>query len=145
MSEKYHLYPLTIRETHLDTFGHVNNAIYLTLLEEARWEYITSNGYSLEKIRETLQGPTILEIKINFYKELKARDKVVIRTTLVSYQKKIGKLKQEMLRNDDEVCCVAEFIIALFDLRERKLILPTDDWLRALGIEPESYPLQETT
>ena len=43
-------YPLIIKEMDLDTFGHVNNARYLTLFEDARWDLITKNGYGLKKI-----------------------------------------------------------------------------------------------
>ena len=48
------VYETLIRESHLDTFGHVNNATYLQLYEEARWELITRNGYGLAKVRESL-------------------------------------------------------------------------------------------
>lgn len=137
MQENIFYYPLTIKEIYLDTFGHVNNATYLMLLEEARWELINQNGYGLDKIRETKLGPTILEITIQFYKELRPRDQIVIESKMLSYEKKIGKLSQRMMRND-EVCCAAEFVIALFNLAERKLVLPTKDWLQAIGYETKS-------
>ncbi|MBN9288011.1 MAG: acyl-CoA thioesterase [Gammaproteobacteria bacterium] len=127
-------YPLIIKETHLDTFGHVNNATYLTLLEEARWELITHNGYGIKKIQETGLGPTILEIKLTFLKELRLREKVNIETQMISYEGKIGKLVQKITR-DGEVCCIAEFVIALFSTRERKLVLPTPEWLVAVGMQ----------
>lgn len=134
MNVKKFYYPLIITEGHLDTFGHVNNAAYLTLFEQARWDLITKNGYGLKKIQEIRLGPTILEIKLRFLKELRLREKITIETQFISYEKKIGKLSQKMLR-DDEVCCEAEFVIGLFDLVERKLILPTQEWLYAVGIE----------
>ena len=31
---------LTVRGNELDSFGHVNNAIYLNYLEQARWEIL---------------------------------------------------------------------------------------------------------
>ena len=127
-------YPLIIKETHLDTFGHVNNATYLTLLEEARWELITHNGYGIKKIQETGLGPTILEIKLTFLKELRLREKVNIETQMISYEGKIGKLVQKIPR-DGEVCWIAEFVIALFSTRERKLVLPTPEWLVAVGMQ----------
>ena len=58
-----HLYDLVIHERHLDTFGHVNNATYLDLLEEARWDLITRNGFGLDEIKRLQLGPTILEIR----------------------------------------------------------------------------------
>lgn len=129
-------YPLLIKEQHLDTFGHVNNATYLVLFEEARWDLITKLGYGLKKMQETGIGPTILEIKLAFLKELRLRDEITIETQTVSYEKKIGKLQQKMVRNG-ETCCIAELVIGLFSLSERKLIMPTDDWLQAVGINPK--------
>lgn len=127
-------YPLIIKEMHLDTFGHVNNATYLALLEEARWDLITKNGYGLRKIQETGVGPTILEINLKFLKELRLREEVIIQTQLISYKEKIGTLSQKIVRVD-EVCCEAIIVMGLFSLKERKLILPTPEWLNAVGIK----------
>src|ERR1700722_9620897 len=106
MSENVFLYPLMIKEAYLDVFGHVNNAMYLTLFEEARWDFITKKGYGLEKILETNLGPVVLEVKISYLKELRLREEVVIETKILSYEKMIGKLTQRMLR-DNEACCTA--------------------------------------
>ena len=134
MSAEIFRYPLTIKEMHLDTFGHVNNATYLALFEEARWDLITKNGYGLKRIQELGIGPTILEIKLIFLKELRLRENIIIETQAISYEKKIGKLRQRMIRGDD-VCCEAEFVIGLFDMKQRKLIAPTQEWLRAIQFE----------
>lgn len=126
-------YPVIIKKNYLDTFGHVNNAAYLTLFEKARWDLITKNGYGLEKIQESQLGPTILELKLVFLKELRLNEKIIIETQMISYEKKIGKIFQRMIR-DDKVCCEGEFVIGLFSLTERKLVLPTAEWLYAVGI-----------
>ena len=49
-------YPLTILEKHLDSFGHVNNATYLHLYEEARWDFITKRGFGLARVLAGLVG-----------------------------------------------------------------------------------------
>ena len=134
MNAKIFSYPLIIKETYLDTFGHVNNASYLTLFEEARWDLITKNAYGLKKIQETGIGPTILAIKLTFLKELCLREEIIIKSQMMSYERKVGTLSQKMIR-DGEVCCDAEFVIGLFNLVERKLVLPTAEWLNAVGIE----------
>lgn len=131
MIHKIAYYPIIIKESYLDTFSHMNNATYFTLFEEARWELITKNGYGLQKVVDTGLGPTILEMNIRYMKELTLRDEVIIETQLLSYKSKIGKLRQQMVRAG-EVCCVVEITIALFDLAKRKLVLPTEEWLRAL-------------
>ena len=130
-------YPLMIREKHLDTFGHVNNAVYLEILEEARWEFITAAGYGIPKIRETGLGPTILEINLRFLRELKLRDHVMIKTELESYSGKVAVLKQWIENAQGQRCCEAEFKIGLFDVNQRKLVPPTSEWLRALGVHQE--------
>lgn len=131
-----HLYELTIHERHLDTFGHVNNATYLDLLEEARWDLITRNGYGLEEIKRLQVGPTILEINLRFRRELRNRQRITIKSWPESYVGKIGVLEQQMLGENSEVCCEATFSIGLFDLQTRRLIPPTPEWLRAVGLPP---------
>ena len=133
MKSEVFSYPMIIKENHLDTFGHVNNATYLMLFEEARWELLNKNGFGLRKIQEGGVGPTILEINLKFLKELRLREEIIIQTQLISYQEKIGTLAQRILRAD-EVCCEAIIIMGLFSLKERKLILPTPEWLNAVGI-----------
>lgn len=134
MQAKVFSYPITILESYLDVFGHVNNAMYLTLLEEARWDLITKNGYGLNKILSSGQGPVILDIKLQFLKELLVREEIVIETQLISQEEKIGKLAQRMIRNN-EICCQAEFTFAFFSLKDRKIIKPSPEWLQALGLE----------
>lgn len=126
-------HPYTIIERHLDTFGHVNNATYLQILEEARWEFITARGFGMKKIKDTGLGPTILECNIKFMKELRLRQNIVIETQTQSYDRKIGVLKQVMRNEAGEVCAEAIFTIGLFDTKERKLVLPTPEWLYAVG------------
>lgn len=133
MGNTVFLYPVRIKETYLDVFGHMNNAMYLTLYEQARWDLITKNGYGLDVIMERGLGPVILEIKINFLKELRLRDEVVIETELESYVRKIGHLKHQMVRGG-EVCSTAEVVFGLFSLKERKLVNPTPEWLAAVGM-----------
>jgi acyl-CoA thioester hydrolase len=124
-------YTFIVKEMHLDTFGHVNNATYLTLFEEARWDLITKNGYGLDKIKASGLGPTILEIHIKYLRELRLGEKIIIETRLLSYENKIGKLQQQMLR-DSELCCTMEMTFGLFDMKTRKLVLPTPEWLAAM-------------
>lgn len=130
-NSKTYFYPFIVKEVYLDLFGHMNNTVYMTLYEEARWDYITKNGYGVEMIKKSGLGPVLLDATIRFQKELRLRDEVVIETSLASYDKKIGRIFQKMVRNN-EVCSTAEFTIALFDLAERKIVMPTPEWLNAL-------------
>jgi YbgC/YbaW family acyl-CoA thioester hydrolase len=127
-----------ISEAHLDSFGHLNNARYLELFEQARWDLITERGFGIDMVRQTKTGPTILQIEIRFMRELSPRDVVVIRTEMLSYERKIGKLRQQIIKADATVACEAVFTIGLFDLERRKLIEPTPAWLRAIGLADDA-------
>ena len=82
-SFKVFQHKIMIKEHHLDTFGHVNNATYLALLEAARWELLSAEGFGLEVIREQQQGPVVLECQIKFLKELMLRQPIIIESEVL--------------------------------------------------------------
>ena len=133
MAPSVHEKTVTISEAHLDSFGHLNNARYLELFEQARWDLLSERGYGIDTIRKNQTGPVILGVTASFLKELGPRTVVVIRSELISYEKKIAKLRQQMVKTDGVVACEAIFTFGLFDLERRKLIDPTPQWLAALG------------
>lgn len=130
-------YPNLIREHHLDGFGHVNNATYLQLMEEARWDIVSPKGFSFYDVQKKKMGPTILEIQLKFIKELRLREQIIIHTQGIEYPGKVGTLRQWITNSKDETCTEATFKFGLFDITERKLIRPTPDWLAALGAPPQ--------
>lgn len=128
-------YPLLIKERDLDSFGHMNNATYMTLFEEARWDVITSRGYGLDKIHALKIGPVILEASLKFKHEIRNREQAKITTGVLKHSGKITVLRQVMFNSRGEEACVADFVIGLFDLRARKLIDYTPEWNKALGLK----------
>ncbi len=127
-----------IREQHLDTFGHVNNAVYLELYEAARWELITHHGYGMKEVKLYEKGPVILEVNLKFKKELTLREEITIVTSPpTSLNSLLMKMEQKILKSETlEVASTLELVFGLFDLKLRKLIPPTSEWLRALGDQP---------
>ncbi len=129
-------YPMLIIEKHLDTFGHVNNATYLELYEEARWDFIEKNGWGLKKIQATGIGPVILELNLKFKRELKNREKITITSVFKEMKNsKVMVLFQQMLKEDGTVASELELDIGVFDLKERSLIKPNEEWLTAVGVK----------
>lgn len=138
-----HEFSSAIHEGHLDTFGHVNNAKYLELFEQARWDWITSGGYGLTKIEQTRQGPVVLECTLSFRRELTNRTPILIRSWIEKFGPKVSTVRQDLeLRAEPGsstpdgrvVCCSATFTMAFFDLTTRRIIEPTPEWRRALGL-----------
>jgi YbgC/YbaW family acyl-CoA thioester hydrolase len=127
-------YSVQIKEFHLDTFGHVNNAVYMALYEEARWDFITKHGYGLEKIQQEKKGPVILESTIRYRKELINREIIkIVSEPIDPVKSKIMTINQKMFKADGSLASDAVFTVGFMDLKERKLILAPEDWRKACG------------
>lgn len=126
---------LLIRESHMDTFGHMNNAKYLEIFEEARWDIISGRGFSIGEIQKNGFGPVVLEVNLRFSKEVRLRQKIKI-VSAVDHALSTGKtmtMVQNMVNEKGEVCCTGRFVFGFFDLKARKLVPPSPEWLRAIG------------
>jgi len=131
-------YEFEVLGTHLDVFGHVNNAVYLQLYEMARWDFIEKNGFGLERIKELKNGPVILDMTISFRAELKNRDIIRIESWSCGMKNKyVMKLFQRMVKSDGTEASTLDLSVGLFDLETRKLILPTEEWFKAIGEREE--------
>ena len=126
------IYTLMIKENHLDTFGHVNNAAYLTLYEEARWDFITKNGYGLDVIQREQKGPVVLDVNLRFKRELKNRQLISIHSQSQDMSSKIMKMKQVMINPEGEVASEALFTFGFMDMKLRKLVEMPQDCLNAV-------------
>ena len=126
-------YRVQVKEFHLDTFGHVNNAMYLALYEEARWDFITQNGFGLDRIKSEKAGPVLLETTVKFKRELINREWITITSNPGEVNGKLMTIHQFMLKSDGKIASEASFVIGFMDLKERKLVAPPPEWLAACG------------
>lgn len=117
-------YHITVRGYELDSYGHVNHAVYLNYMEQARWEIIREAGLLDQLVRE---GKKLVVIKadVRYISEIKLFDKVIIHTKvkkeapyLVFYQK---------LFNQNGNTRVARAVIKAILLDEQKKPLDIPD------------------
>ena len=127
-----HEYTTLIRERHLDSFGHVNNAQYMMLFEEARWEMCTSRGYGLKDVEQTQVGTAVLECSIRFKRELTLRELITLRSKVLQVGYKSVTIRQEILKEDGKLAADSSFLMGCFDLKARKLMVPPPIWLAAI-------------
>ena len=74
-------YRLTVRGYELDSFGHVNNSVYLQYAETAMWNFFKTHGL-MNVIYEEGLFPVILESTQRYIHELRLLDEVRIDTEL---------------------------------------------------------------
>ena len=78
-----HEIPITVRGYEIDSFGHVNNAVYLNYCEHARWEVLRALdlfGYFSEN-RLIL---VVTEADIRYMKEARVFDELVVATEIAA-------------------------------------------------------------
>lgn len=134
MQHPTHIAEIPVYETYLDAFGHVNHAKYLELYEQARWDWMASYQLSLKDIHRLQVGPVILNVNLDYRREVLARQTLRIYTRVADYQKKIFTLSQEMRLPNDEVASTLKITGGMMDLKARKLVMPPEIWLNAFGL-----------
>ncbi|MBO4523594.1 thioesterase family protein [Ruminococcus sp.] len=127
-------YELTVRGYELDSFGHVNNAVYLQYAEAALWNFLKVHGL-LSIIIDAGMFPVIMESTQRYIHELKMLDEVSIDTEvscscgIVSYKHNIlnkntglvsckVKGKLAFVNNERIICDIPEAVRAYLEGKE---------------------------
>ncbi len=123
----------------LDGFGHVNNAVYLTYVENARvaWLAAVVGARRPEEIRNIMASVTI-----DFRSQVSYGDELEIGVRAERLGNKSFGLRYLLVRGDGEVAAEATSAQVMFDFeREESIPLP-DEWRRAIaahdGLEAEA-------
>jgi YbgC/YbaW family acyl-CoA thioester hydrolase len=73
-------YNFDVKGYELDSFGHVNNSVYLNYLEQARWEIMKELGL-YEYFKKTGSFLILIEANIKYIKELCLFEKAFVETS----------------------------------------------------------------
>ncbi len=122
-----------VDEQDIDLLGHLNNLAAMEYFDRARWQMITERGHGYDVVRERGQAPVIVAVEVQFRREVRLRQRVVIETYSAGTSRLTSTVVQVMRTHDGTVCVVATYTVGLFNLTTRKLIQPTVAWRRACG------------
>ncbi|MBF0205310.1 MAG: acyl-CoA thioesterase [Oligoflexia bacterium] len=132
-------YDLQILERHLDTLGHVNNATYLQILEEARWDFITCRGFGLNVVQERGLAPIILELQVKYRREVRNRQLIWVESQCHHHED--GKIRiyveQKIFgeaHGPGRPTTEASFVMGTIDLQRRKIVIPPPEFMQAMGL-----------
>lgn len=70
-----------VRGYELDSYGHVNNAVYVSYTEQARWEILNEEGLLNSFLSENLLL-VVTETNIRYMRELKLFDELNVETSV---------------------------------------------------------------
>jgi YbgC/YbaW family acyl-CoA thioester hydrolase len=126
---------LEVRGYELDSFGHVNNAVFLNYLEVARWKMLAEEGVSLEAIRKFDRWPVIAAIDIQYRKPAFFGDRLEVETRLAEYGRSSMRIEQT-IRRGESVIAEAKVRSVIVDGKGKPAELPAElaeKWRRLAG------------
>lgn len=125
---------IPIRFSDTDSNGHVNNAVYNSLSEEAVFALFRESGWSKERIEAAQAGPVVLKAEYEYLRELKYPDTVRVVTKVEVKSKTRAIFHQEIhsLAENRLSCRVTTHGMWLDLKRKRPISLP-EEVLKGIG------------
>jgi YbgC/YbaW family acyl-CoA thioester hydrolase len=123
-------YKLNVRGYELDSYGHVNNAVYLNYFEQARWEIFRQLDL-IDYFRNNHLFLVVTETKIRYSSEAKLFDDLLIRTKMVKEAPYLV-FYQKMYFGESKVKACSAIVKTLLRDKERHTIDIPEDFLNKL-------------
>lgn len=120
---------IKVRSYDLDSFGHVNNAVYLNYLEAARCDYLEQRGLNFNSFHKWGAFPFVVKAEISYKAPARCDDLLDIRGALTRMKKSSFTIQYEIFNiSQQKVCAMAEMLFAF--LNDQEKIIPMPDEFR---------------
>jgi acyl-CoA thioester hydrolase len=133
MPQFKHKTKIEVRFADVDAFGHVNNAKYLTYIEQARVKYfndIVDWTYDWSK-----EGIILAKAEINFVNPVLFRDDIIVLTRCARLGNKSFDLQYQiikMLDGEETLMADGTTVMVAFNYIHKKSIELPEDWKQAI-------------
>ena len=98
---------IEVRSPEIDSFGHVNHAVFLHYFEHARYEALEAAGFSWPTLTERDWQIYVVRIEVDYLAEARRGDDLLVRTWSEAFRRTTMVLGQEIVRSDDPSQAVA--------------------------------------
>jgi acyl-CoA thioester hydrolase len=115
----------TVRFRDVDALGHVNNAVFLTYLEEARIAFLIPLGAEVSNM-------ILARVEIDFRAPLRMGDEIEIGVRPANLGTKSFELEYEV-RSGNTVAAEAKTVLVSFDYESGRSIELPESWREALA------------
>lgn len=92
---------VTVRSSEIDSFGHVNHAVFLSYLEHARYEALEAAGFAWPTLQERDWQIYVVRIEVDYLSQARRGDRLVVRTWADGFRRTTMELAQEIVRAED--------------------------------------------
>ena len=124
---------LKVRSYECDSFGHVNNAVYLNYLEYGRMAVLEKAGFTLARLKELGVFIVVRRIEIDYKIPAREGETLMIRTRLQEHNKMKGVFYQEILSASKGALLVRAHVTWVFTDLDGKLMAIPEFFKDALG------------
>ncbi|MFE9612989.1 acyl-CoA thioesterase [Streptomyces sp. NPDC006012] len=135
MSEPFSV-RVTVRGYETDVQGHLNQAVYLSYAEHARWSVLQAAGISQSLLADRGVGPIVLETTIRYLRELLTGDEVDVTCVFEWGEGKTFRIRQTVTKADKTVAAEIIGVGGILDLKLRKLVADPRKTVTELATDP---------
>jgi acyl-CoA thioester hydrolase len=96
-----HVIELEVEARDIDAYDHVNNAVYLTWLDQAAWSHSAALGVPLEQCLRVRRGMAALRTEIDFVRAALRGDRVRVATWIAACDRLRVERRFQVLRAAD--------------------------------------------
>lgn len=109
----------------LDSFGHVNNAVFLNYLEKARCQYLTQKGISFSHFAQWQMFPVVTKAVLEFKAPAKADDCLQIKGWVAGHTAISFTMKYEITNEkSNQLILIGETIHVFINQNNRPIRIP---------------------
>jgi acyl-CoA thioester hydrolase len=121
-----HRTSLTVRGYELDSYGHVNNAVYLQYLEQARWMMMKDANF-LEQINTEKLFLVVIDTHIRYLREAILFDELIVETSL-GVEKPYLVFRHKIV-NGKTSCLLSRATVKTIFVNEQRMPLDIPDFI----------------
>lgn len=125
--------------TDLDVQGHMNNGVYLSLMDLGRMDLMVRSGVWRE-LSARGYYPVVVSSTITYRRSLDPWQRYEIESRIVGIDDIAGYVEQRFVR-DGEIC--ARGVIKARFLKKSGGIVPIPELAELFGLDPENHPLPD--
>ncbi|MCX6249019.1 MAG: thioesterase family protein [Bacteroidetes bacterium] len=126
LQDQPHRTSLSVRGYELDSYGHVNNAVYLQYLEQARWVYMRDHEL-LDQINQNELFLVVTETRIRYMREANLLDEITIETTLK--EEKPYLVFRHQIKNAKTGLLLSRASVKTIFVNKQRMALDTPDFI----------------
>ncbi len=129
---------IEVRSYELDSFGHVNHAVFLNYLEHGRFDLLRAVGLPAESLPGRGLSVYVVRLEIDYLREARVGERLVVRSRVESSRRTTMVIGQEIaLRPHPDVVLTKARVTAVWIGADRRPTRVPEEVHRALAPEPD--------